>query len=487
MKLEDLFEKRERVIFQLISLLQAQPGNSFIKELSDQLGVSRATLVRYVEGFDQDASDAGLTLTLKLEGEQVFYHRQPDLSVQDYLAFFAQSSLKYQILRYLFDRDDFSIQKLSQHLLISEASLNRQLSSLNQLLEEFGLSIRNGRLKGSELQIRHLYYQLFWCLGEQEEAVQMVKERYISIIERLYELTFNAKQTDQLALWLFIGQRRMRLGGLDFTDLYQKMEPYQHQKFYDRLRQFALTLWGQQAGGQQEGEAMALFVFLFFQFILGAPQVEQMLAFGGPIQEATTLGLSHLRDWKAEHLLLNEEAMYHLNQLFGQLYFFRGHLTNEGLLFNQQLTSDFSKISRQILEQVSRQVYDQPLEVSSDFALAIGRELDKLFHYITSAVPTPILIGVSLSGNKVDTSPVLAGLRKELEQNRYIAIEDWQEGHRYDLIISDYRTFTDQALYLLYGPVTRGDLLALKNLIQTISRDKVHHPAYVRMSSKLGF
>ncbi|MBF0844780.1 helix-turn-helix domain-containing protein, partial [Streptococcus danieliae] len=43
---------------------------------------------------------------------------------------------------------------------ISEATLNRQLLGLNQLLEEFGLVIQNGRLRGSELQIRYLAFRL---------------------------------------------------------------------------------------------------------------------------------------------------------------------------------------------------------------------------------------------------------------------------------------------------------------------------------------
>ncbi len=62
----------------------------------------------------------------------------------------------------MFEKNEFSIPKLSQELLISEATLNRQLASLNKMLQSFEISIRSGRLKGSELQVRYFYYQLFW-------------------------------------------------------------------------------------------------------------------------------------------------------------------------------------------------------------------------------------------------------------------------------------------------------------------------------------
>lgn len=490
MRLEDLFEKRERVIYQLLCRIQNQPGNAFVKDLCDHLGVSRSTLVRYVESLEQEAQALELGLSLQIQGEQLLYRRAPDLRLTSYARFFAQSSLKYQILSAIFDKEDFSIQALSQKLLISEASLNRQLSALNQLLDEFGIAIRRGRLQGSELQIRYFYYQLFWLLGgahgDDFAQARAFQGPAVQVFERLYEDRFRPRQVAQLQLWLVICHKRMRLSGLEFSSLEALMAPYQDHKFYERLRQVVMTLLEQVAGGFQEGEVMCLFAFLFFHFILGAPQVEQMLAFGGPIKEATSLGLARLRELLPNRLVLDEEALYHLNQLMGQIYFFQGQVVSHG---SSVLAETYRREARLLFQEMSQGVYGQKAELAGDFYETICHELGKLFDYMTMELPSELLIGVALSGDGVDRMPVLHQLRKALEQNRYISIEEWQEGETYDLVISDFQTFAAQPTYLLYHGLSQGDLTALKNMIQQLGRQKSERPLYRRSGnrSRLGF
>lgn len=474
MRIEELLDKRERAIYQLLTLLQVQPANHFVKDLADQLGLSRTTLLRYIESFHQVAQQSDLGISLYVQGEQVIYRREPSLSQQAYLRFLAQSSIKYQVLSEIFDKEEFTIQSLSQRLLLSEASLNRQLSALNRLLAEFGLVIRNGRLKGSELQVRYLYFQLFWSFGGSSQLelgpMTVYQQPLVQALSRFYDQVFTQKQIDQCLLWLFINQKRMRLPHLDFAELYRLMRPYQDYKFYDRLRQLVFTFYDQTPGGVKEGEVMCLFVFLFFMFILGAPQVEQMLAFGGPIKEATTLGLTYLREVSPEPLLLNEEALYHLNQLLGQAYFFKGKIS----LSRQELgllgfSGQFRQLAKTVYHEVAEQVYRQTLTGASDFELWLCRSLEHLFHYMTMVQPSHLRIGVKLSGDKVTNRPLLAQLRKELEQNRYISLEEWQSKHTYALVIADYPHQESVPTYLLTTGLTKGDILALKNMIKQLS------------------
>ncbi len=63
--------------------------------------------------------------------------------------------------------------------MISEATLGRHISGLNQILSEFELSIQNGRLKGPEHQIRYFYFCLFrkvWSSQDWEKELQNQKE-----------------------------------------------------------------------------------------------------------------------------------------------------------------------------------------------------------------------------------------------------------------------------------------------------------------------
>lgn len=474
MKIEDLFEKRERLIFRMIRRLQDAGHPLPIKELCAHLDISRATLIRYIEGISQEATDEGIGFFLTVEEEQVRFQRLGNLSSSQYQRFLAQSSLKYQILSYLFDKEDFTLQKLAQELLISEASLSRQISSLNKLLKEFGLTIRQGQLKGDELQIRYFYYQLFWHTGgsyftdfSQEKHHQLST---VAIFERFYEGTFNRRQEKKLLLWLIIAQRRRRLSQQDFSDLYLKMKPYQNHKFYQRLRQLTFTLFDQRAGSHKEGEVMCLFVFLFFMFILEPPHVEQMLAFGGPIKEGTTLGLAYLREVTNRDLVLNEEAFYQINQLFGQAYFLRGRLLlGRGDLSVFSIPQDFQEQAEELYDDLTTLVYGQANREEDGLRRYICQELTKLFHYVTQEMPKRVLIGLRLAEDRITSKLILATLRQELEQNRYISIEEWQDNRTYDLIIADHQLDNDQLVYLLHRRLSRGDVLALKRLVKELS------------------
>ena len=258
MQMIDLLEKKERAIYQLYLRLQDSDRPLTLKELSQELDLSRSTLARYVQAFCEEAEEEQLGIAFQVDGDFLLMERSPILTKQDILAFLCRESVKYQILLYLFDKEEFSIQGLSQTLLISEATLNRQLSSLNKSLRENQISIRNGRIKGSELQIRYFYYQLFWqtMTKAQMEKRLAYQEQLgnLPIFERFYESSFNPRQEQQLALWLTIQQKRMRLRQLDFKELVQLMKPYEEHKFYKRLRKFALTIHQQYAFSFHEGE-----------------------------------------------------------------------------------------------------------------------------------------------------------------------------------------------------------------------------------------
>lgn len=473
MKLEELLEKRERSILRLLHRLKDCPHQTKIKELSDYLELSRATLLRYVEGFNHDAQEAGLQLRIEVADEHLIYHRAIDLSATTLLHFLLESSIKYQILSYIFERDEFSLQELAQELLISEASLSRQLSSLNKLLAEFGLSIRNGRLKGSELQVRYFYFHLFWYSGgsyltdfSQYKAGQ---KKFLELLTKLYGEEFRPKQAEQLSLWLTICQRRMRLGHLDFKDCRQKMTPYLNHKFYSRLRQLCFTMFDQWAGSFQEGEVMCLFIFLFTMFILPAAKVEQMMAFGGPIKEAATLGLTYLRQQHDQHFDLNEEALYQLNQLFGQAYFIKGRLFVADTDFDLfEFSEAFRQEGHDLYERICTQVYHQILCEEDELGNYISHEMTKLVYYLSMESPRQLLIGLDLSKDKITMALTLDWLRKELEQNRSIRIEEWQEETYYDLIISDYRQFSDTRNYQLHRGLTKQDIKILKDLLKAL-------------------
>lgn len=471
--ISELFEKRERSIYQLFLLLRIHDGIVSIKEACHVLDISKSTLLRYIETFCEEASSDKIGLQIRLHNEELHLQRDANLSRQELLYYLCQSSLKFQILLYLFEKNEFSIPSLSQELLISEATLNRQLSSLNKLLKGFEISIRSGKWKGSELQIRYFYFQLFWLTfpvaSLEQDRVFKEQLRYLPIFERFYHSKLNPRQSHQMALWLMIVYKRMRLKDLDFQACYRLIAPYKDHKFYRNLRNLFLTLSQQFSASFQEGDTMSVFAFLFSQGILEAHQLEQLLGFGGPIMEATTWGFKQLKLSLKTELPVEESELYHLNQVFSHLYFFTCSLESE-LGDIDVYDKRLQLAARNIVETVYRDIYGRKNAICLDSHCL---SLLELFSYLMQVEPTIVQVGLASSYPAIVTYPILHMLQQELESNRSIVIEPLQENKVYDFIICHDYLLEGETVYQLYGRPSSHDLQQLKQIISHLRKEKI--------------
>lgn len=470
MHILDLLEKRERAIYQLFLLLRKSVAPIGIKEVAQELHLSKSTLLRYIESFSEEVEQFGLFFQIK--EEEIVLQREANLSSQDLFAYLFRTSIKYQILLYFFDKNECSIPMLAQDLLLSEATLNRQLSSLNQVLREFQVIIRNGRLRGSELQIRYFYYQLFWLTRPfkelEQDRVFIEQLGHLPIFERFYQSQFNPRQAHQFALWLMIVQKRMRLKDLDFQAVYQLMAPYEQHKFYRHLRQLFLTLRQQASVSFQEGDTMSVFAFLFSQGIVAAHQLEQVLGFGGPIMEATSWAFQRVKLLLQTDLTVEEGELYHLNQVFSQFYFFTSCI-DSGFDELDGYAPSMQEAASSILQHVSEEIFGRSQCPATCHLLS----LTQLFSYFMQVEPTMVQIGWASSYPSVISSPILQILRQSLERNRSIQIEPVQSNQSYDLVICHDYPWQNGPFYHIYGLPTAQELEDVKNLIQTIHQRKL--------------
>ena len=159
MYLADLMEKSEAGQFIVLSYLQ-QHSTSSLKDVMSETGFSKATLTKYISLIN-DKANHHAALSIQLQDETLSLSVGPDTKGRDIRRLFLGNAVKYQILTYLLYHQQFLAHQLAQELMISEATLGRHISGLNQILSEFELSIQNGRLKGPEHQIRYFYFCLF--------------------------------------------------------------------------------------------------------------------------------------------------------------------------------------------------------------------------------------------------------------------------------------------------------------------------------------
>ncbi|HEN4406967.1 TPA: helix-turn-helix domain-containing protein, partial [Streptococcus agalactiae] len=158
MRIEALMEKERRVQYRLLSFLRGSPQAIALKLALLETGLSRATLLKYINNLNSYFEQEKVNCRIVYYKDKLFLEEDYNLSNQEVLKALMKDSIKYTILISLFNQRQFTIVGLSQELMVSEATLNRHLAHLNELLAEFDIAISQGKQIGDELQWRYFYY-----------------------------------------------------------------------------------------------------------------------------------------------------------------------------------------------------------------------------------------------------------------------------------------------------------------------------------------
>ena len=473
MYLADLMEKSEAGQFIVLSYLQ-QHSTSSLKDVMSETGFSKATLTKYISLINDKASDHHVALSIQLQDETLGLSVGPDTKGRDIRRLFLGNAVKYQILDYLLYHQQFLAHQLAQELMISEATLGRHISGLNQILSEFELSIQNGRLKGPEHQIRYLYFCLFrkvWSSQDWEKELQKPERRKeVVVLEELCGAQLSQGQRLDLALWTHITQQRLRVNACQFKDIEQKMQGYFENIFYQRLHRRTNDFFAGQhiTLSQEDGEMMIFFSFLLSHRILPLHTMEYILGFGGEIASLIT---QLIQEMKGQNLLgdyIEDQVTYELSQLCASVFLFKGYLLQDKYKHNLELRHPYLWN-----EYDYRQVADTIFSKLPIFQQ--GTSLDKkvlwewlqLMEYIAENDGQVIKIGMDLIDSFIVVSSMTAILRRYLEYNRFITIESYDLTRNYDLIITNNPIHQAQQvpIYYLKNDLDLEDLAQIRHMI----------------------
>ncbi|MBS6244947.1 MULTISPECIES: helix-turn-helix domain-containing protein [Streptococcus] len=473
MYLADLMEKSEAGQFIVLSYLQ-QHSTSSLKDVMSETGFSKATLTKYISLINDKASDHHVALSIQLQDETLGLSVGPDTKGRDIRRLFLGNAVKYQILDYLLYHQQFLAHQLAQELMISEATLGRHISGLNQILSEFELSIQNGRLKGPEHQIRYLYFCLFrkvWSSQDWEKELQKPERRKeVVVLEELCGAQLSQGQRLDLALWTHITQQRLRVNACQFKDIEQKMQGYFENIFYQRLHRRTNDFFAGQhiTLSQEDGEMMIFFSFLLSHRVLPLHTMEYILGFGGEIASLIT---QLIQEMKGQNLLgdyIEDQVTYELSQLCASVFLFKGYLLQDKYKHNLELRHPYLWS-----EYDYRQVADTIFSKLPIFQQ--GTSLDKkvlwewlqLMEYIAENDGQVIKIGMDLIDSFIVVSSMTAILRRYLEYNRFITIESYDLTRNYDLIITNNPIHQAQQvpIYYLKNDLDLEDLAQIRHMI----------------------
>lgn len=477
MRLEELFEKREKNQLILITTLMEHPDEANLKDVLTKTDLSRSTLIKYIEDLNNLAIEEDFELAISLDNDLLSLSMGNEVTKEDLIQLLLPFSVKNRILNALYLKEEYTVQKLSQNLFISEATLHRQLASLNTLLKEFGMSIKNGRLRGEEHQIRYFYYLLFWLtIPKKEMAEKFDLAQFKSMIDAIKQAWANDMSTTnefKLALWFSITKKRIGLKKKKFKTLNQLMTVYQNHRFFKQVRQQMLRYLSRYALEVEEEEIMCQFIFITTMSILSPHVMERKLGYGGPVSDATTRGLRIIRSIVPSGENLNEQGLYTLNQVLGQLYFFEGALIDRAyrlaedlVIIRNSMALEHADLAEEMIREVAEDVYGYDMSKYGDLFVKTRWRIVEVLSFVIYQTPQKILVGVDLAGSETKQLPVLTVLRQHLEVNRLVTLEPWNHYKTFDLIISNvYDQVYKQPTYYLKGAPNPFDIRRLEDLM----------------------
>lgn len=485
MRIEELLEKKEQLQVTILRQLVLRGGQASLNELRHEVDLSKSSFDSYLEEIEL----IGLSMQKKVEvvrtDYQVILSLDETVSLEQIVLHLLQDSLKYKLLTYLLEHQQASIVQLATAFSISESSVFRKIKELNLLLKEFGIQIKNGQLYGEELQVRYFYYELFQFIPEEQRPLYLQntpdKKTIILGLENVLETSFSAFSTAQLACWVGITKKRLVSEKTTFSTLREKKKLYQEDRLYQAVDSILILYLSRLAADLSAYETL-----MFYSFFVSFSILEEETFYQYELTRSKKLPTAVLDTYIRETMLwhyrprrlkISEEKAvgYQLSQINNELYFFYGKLTiydRKHLLEQQKkmLGHSLSKLLEQLKETAVKQLPAKKFDAQTldNLMILYASVLMMIDFYIAKLV----VIGIDLTTLPIYRIAFQQFLLSELKGISGVQVESYQEGKKYDLIITFNQINKEENRYYLSEFASSYDIVRLKKQIERYKKEK---------------
>lgn len=243
MKKEDLLDTRSFYDIRMLEQIYHNHGTTSKAELITRLNTTPRMLSDHVASLNSKLKILFHSETIELleTRNNVTLKLSKNYSLEEMTNRIIRDGLTYQILDYVFWHADFTMQKMQQNLLVSESTLFRAMNRVNQLLEEFEISIRNNRINGLERDIRHFYYTLYTALNNRDPRFCELSEPHFVQFNQEFETLLGVHYTEieknLLNIYWNVNIQRYKTKDLDTSHMYTNIAIISQKAFGRRLIQ----------------------------------------------------------------------------------------------------------------------------------------------------------------------------------------------------------------------------------------------------------
>ncbi|ANK59552.1 helix-turn-helix domain-containing protein [Loigolactobacillus backii] len=481
---EDLLDKSEQVLTRLIEKLYLAENALPKQQLVQELQISLSTLNRYGRHLQEDlqAYEPTRTASLMNTGTTLQFNTKGQLSVEQFITeTYVQKSINYRLLVLIYQQPGISMFNLANGLNISEASLYRRLKQIRPILAEFKLTVQNGQLIGSELQVRYFYYCLFGLSSYPVASTPAVHD-FIHCLQEELGFTFSKSARRHVNRWLQISNRRARQSvDMDSTIPTHIRELYQNNVLYGKVQHCFQQFF--KVTRPFEVESLCTMLISLAVFNSKNQVVSRFSLINRKNQTRLNQIVRHIEaEFFAALKITSDEWSFELSKFLFDIcarpYCFTGTISN----FDQQYAQYYeTTIFSANVSQLVNVIHDRLLKSSRPQLRNLVQNnwlyFDQSFHLVLREFQyqqrREIFVGLDTNLN----AHLERILREELEQqfrtDLNVIVMLYQPGYAYDLVVTNTATSAYDDADRTYWIANLGNQSDIKNI-----HDLIHQNYY---------
>jgi predicted DNA-binding protein YlxM (UPF0122 family) len=495
LELFELLDPTEQRGVRILQSVLREGGKRKVSQLAEELEVNRATIKEDIELLKTMVGQFDKKILFVYDGESLQIETNGKLTSLELYYAYLQQSINYQILLAIYEHGRFSLKSLAYQLMISTATLSRRIKTVNLLLEEFTLVIKNGQLQGTELQIRYFYFMLFW-FGRpyhinQKKFKDPATSEFVRLMARRLQISLSYDAEMKLLIWLSISKRRMSQfdsAEMQYFDLLDA-GGFRDDLFVEVHRLLA-HFYSRYAFEWNTAEAQLLFVFLLAHIDLSAesPYVQQLLAAG----LAHDYPAAKLNRYVREKILANfitdrlsegylKQFTLELYQAHCLFYYFNGaiyFLEHTGLIhvLDKLPITIVEEYCRQLVDEVEEYIQIPRIKKDISYWLLFQQYINLLYvGYID--LQFYLKIGCDFPFSKSLAGTFRDHIFYNLDPRIKVKLEKYIDGEKYDLIISniqrEYRGHGEEQVYIIFSIEYEADFNHLETFLREYYQKKL--------------
>lgn len=466
---ESLYDHKGLQIHSLLLLLHLNSDHIHKSKLCSALEITSPTLNQLTEQiklFDPEL----LTIDRHEISLNLPYSSRP---IRELTSHLLSTSLRFQLLDLYFKHSSLTREEVARSLNISLTSTNKLISECNSLLQEFDLSIKQNKLRGSGLQFFYFYFNFYWNNhgnGVALDNLVISAHGFKEFAKNRLSSHLNVIQKDQISLWLSILSAKHELIAERFSkdEISQLAKDVSETPLYKTLTTYFKQNWILLDQRLINYYSYLTFIFLNTHNIINYPITEINSIFKGSVcqqllEQVTTI-LTSSYNFKSEFASLRSSLYFTINKLLLlQGYYYTTNLLN--LEAKMTETQPFEeKVINEILNiPLAKRIWQDPFKLQ-----AIKDNLKIIIYPHKNLKRRCINIGVISQMTIATRYAYITEIQNVLSKGHNISVNDYVEDTTYDLLISD---FNSHELAHIKTPVLFLDDLDIQSNIELLEKE----------------